>query len=647
MKSIKILTPDDEQFGYFFPIEIDGSSAGKLFLTYEYPHSSARKLLLYRSDKIISDNQDKINFKALEQLVRNHLVSGKRNIDTAKALVNSIVTGECNIPNVSIAIDRYGPVPIYKLKERYTVSFNHKEINDCEIGIYPYQEFKKYNKSNQTIGTTNPFEFTLSLSYNLPLLFLRYFEDVAEYFFDIENHSDFIMTFQKLNKADIVLAESIEEKISLFFKNLNGNNDVILATQSLRSEILKQETYTILKAKFYKNLSYFLINEMYEILGANVKDYKTKIVDLLENDFPLEELLNEDGHFNNLFNSYTEYLSCISEKKSFQPKYKADKDNWIGRYIDFMAFLSNLKRLSSRSHKSRIFYSFHHDIPISEFVREKLSDFLSTSFQDKIDLISVSNLRPNDPIKEVIKAGIWISDSTFAILPKDTKSVNNIDKDYKWITREGCHTLLLKKKLYFLKEDGANEQLIIKDFKDDKINFLSPKARNHQRNSELVQMYQDNLLIVFNQHTFRDLDENLKVRLESLLYEIHKERIKSVLIAWLNRFSCVMAKDIVRINKETKTNRKGLKKVTLANRLFVNDDLGLNSAKRKVTSIYNKVKKRTYLIDGNEFLLIKKSNDHYYSGGMAELITGLFPEATEETIFEILGSIYNKYQILK
>src|SRR5262249_51826919 len=114
------------------------------FLTYDLrsPEADRRTLLLVtkqrRRDLSNVLNAHAHNFLELEKEIKQAEALGQRAIEIAKSLVNEIHRGQLNyIPEASVAVHRFGPVPVFIVPEFEQSIVLYGRERTCRIAFYP------------------------------------------------------------------------------------------------------------------------------------------------------------------------------------------------------------------------------------------------------------------------------------------------------------------------------------------------------------------------------------------------------------------------------------------------------------------------------------------------------------------------------
>ncbi len=115
----QILSPAREESRYRYRIRQAGLDFNA-YLTYEVPQvSDERSILLVNVSYAFIDDEHRVEYSRFIERIRES--SGR--FTGMKNIVNRLVDGEfAKLPNVRVAVHKYGPVPVYVLPEKYVSS---------------------------------------------------------------------------------------------------------------------------------------------------------------------------------------------------------------------------------------------------------------------------------------------------------------------------------------------------------------------------------------------------------------------------------------------------------------------------------------------------------------------------------------------
>ena len=635
----ELIPPSTDSHGFSYQICENNHSKATSYLTYEFVKNDTKRLLvLTRNNHIIRDEQLIEEYDKFIKLIRSH--QSESNIQTAKTIFNKIYDGEIESQYISTAIHRFGPVPVFKLPETYKTKYYNEDI-ECQIAIYPNIANENQKLSNYPVGVVNNLQFLNCLEKKFDFLVTRYFEDIGEYFFDIENHSNFESAYKNAKEIERIIGESIVSKLNVIGKK-DAKNAIV---ENTRLRIFENHLPFIFKAQYVRNFVLYALNEFYNKLGLKEKDYFLEFKELKKKIKDFDRYVEDDTQLKYLSNALKGYYRKKKDGEIFIYDTSRIPTVWVKRYVDFLCFISTLKYIKSVPEKSKIFISYHHDVQISEILKNKIIELINFEFANMIEILHVDEDKPNLPFVDFIKHNIWLANSTFAILPRFTNhQPSNVEKNYKWITREACHTLLLNKELYFFQENGASSEQIKKDLSDNNILYLAPQARaGLNRSNKVLKHYEDKLFIEFNQSSHNKLDENLKLRIRKECKRIYKNYVFELVRSWLNLFSKELAYEIILINKmirEPRGNNQICKKV------WESSD---EKQKKHFRYLLRKTRERQLFMKNTYYSLIfqyRNKNGGYkrqYRGNIPFFIKRLNPDLDYADIYDFINDLENEY----
>lgn len=598
---IKIIQPNENDNGYKYEFIINGQKATG-YLTYDLMGNlKTRTLLLTTKSNIIKNKKVKRSFEALQDQIQ--LYKNRGAFYTAKGIVNSIYDKEFSIPNVSVAIHRFGPTPVCIMPEIFELEFNGKK-RQCQIGVYPYIK-NSGKKSIYGIEITK-IEFLQSLKIRLDVILKRYLEDVAENFFDIENHSDLSAAIKKAKASETVLAESITTKIDLILSTTKGYaNQNFYKVTSLKNDLIKSYSETIFKVRYAKFYAYFFINELYKSTGFSSKDFKNKFRKLKKEEVDYNANITSDTDLILLRKAITNYetgkgRNIIEENLSSQTT-----TLWVRRFIQFASFMHYLKKENKGNpHIAKIFLSNRFTKSNSQTIKIKLDKLISNYFSNRVQLLAVQENSAGNYVNELVKSRIWLSNATYSAIPD--KNSDNDNSNFDWIAKEAIYSESLKNKLLFVLNKRQGDSLI-DDFKEYLMkteNYLAPEARDIKKSKEsIIKKINNKLHAKYDTESIDDelFDKSLIKDIDSLM----ELKVIYIIEAWLNQFSDEVATTILDMNLKLKYPSRIFKAVNLV----FGKKMETDKAKRKFKRAWALIKKRKLIIDGKEYsLIISKGN---------------------------------------
>lgn len=616
---IKITPPNENDNGYKFKFEINGEK-GTGYLTYDLMNNlKKRTLLLTTKSNIIKSKKVKRSFETLRNQIE--LYKNKGNFYAAKGIVNSIYDKEFTIAHISIAVHRFGPIPVCVLPETFTVVFNGEE-RECQIGVYPYID-NKTESSNEHQALMTKIEFLQSLKIRLDVIFNRYLEDVAENFFDIENYSDLPSALKKAKSCESILSESITTKLDAITSTTRGvSNQFFYDLTKTKRELNDMYSDSIFKVRYAKYYAYFFINELYKILGFSSKDFSEKFRKLKFNRVEYNAKMKNDSDLILLKKSISNYHTGEGVKIIEQGLANQTTSLWVRRFINFSNFIYNLKKESlSNPHKTKIFLSNRFTKSDSQTLKTKIEDIIEQHFSNRVELITVRETTAGNFINEVVKSKIWLSTATYSVLPNTEESDKS---NFDWLAKEAIHSESLKNKLLFILSKSHSDGLIenFKNYIDKSDNFLSPEARNIDlAKSNLIRKLSNKLHAIHDTTITDDLGLN-KSLIESIKSLIEL-RVINIIDAWLNQFSDDVASTIldmnILLNYPTGIGKASKQVFKWSSAMDDEKKEDIEDYKKQFRYVWAQIRKRKLIIDDKEYMLLKQTGE----GNKAEYVQNL------------------------
>ncbi|WP_027879251.1 hypothetical protein [Mesoflavibacter zeaxanthinifaciens] len=639
---IKIIQPNENDNGYKYEFVINGEK-GTGYLTYDLlDNLKKRTLLLTTKSNIIKSKKVKRSFDTLRNQIE--LYKSKGSFYTAKGIVNSIYDKEFNIPHISIAVHRFGSIPVCVLPEKFKVVFNGHE-RECRIGVYPYIE-NKAKSSNEHQALTSKLEFLRSLKIRLDVVFNRYLEDVAENFFDIENHSDLPAAIKKAKSCESILSESITSKTDAINSTTRGlSNQFFYELTKTKRELNDLYGDSIFKVRYAKYFAYFFINELYKIIGFSSKDFKEKFRKLKNDKIDYDSRIKNDNDLILLRQSILNYHSEKVDKTLEDDLANQTSSLWVKRFINFSTFLYNLREQSLISPlNTKIFLSNRFTKSDSQTLRYKIEHLIEQHFANRVELITVKETTPGKFINEVVKSKIWLSTATYSVIPNTEDSD---EANFDWLTKEAIHSVTLQNKLLFILSKSHNKNLIknFKNYIDKSSNFLNPECRN-------IELAKSNLIRKLNNklHAIHDInetdDEGFNKSLIESIKSLIELRVINIIDAWLNQFSDDISSAILDINillnYPTGISKASRKVFKWTSAIDDENENTLNDYKKKFRYVWSQIRKRKLIIDNEEYMLIKQigsGNKTKYQQNLDTVLTALI--GNDGDINSLIERCYN------
>ena len=579
------------------------------------------------------DKKVKKSFEALLNQIQ--LYKNKGSFHAAKGIVNNIYDKEFKIPNVSVAVHRFGPIPVCVLPNQFELEFNG-EKRKCNIGIYPYIKRGIRGNKNESLVEISKFEFLQSLKIRLDVIFKRYLEDVAENFFDIENHSDLPAAIKKAKSSETILSQSITTKIDIILSTTKGNSTQFFydLTETKR-DLINNYADTIFKVRYAKYYAYFFINELYKTIGFSSKDFKNKFRNLKLNEENYDSNINDDADLLLLRKSITNYETGKGRETLEEDLASQTSTLWVKRFIQFSSFIYYInKEQALKPHTTKIFLSNRFTKSNSQTLKVKIDGLISNYFSNRVELLAVKENSAGKFINEIVKSRIWLSNATYSVLPQNE---DNAKANFGWIAKEAVYSESLKNKLLFILNKNQDESLIgnFKDYVIKLDSYLAPEARNIQASKHnIVKKLENKLHAKYDSHNIKDvlLNESLIEDIKSLI----ELKVLNIVEAWLNQFSDEVSSVILDMNSKLEYPCKISKASVL---IFKKENA--EKEKKKFRYVWAQIRKRKLLIDGKEYTLINsigKGNQTKYKRNLQNVIKVL---VGDDNIVHLLKRCYN------
>jgi hypothetical protein len=641
----QIIGPTKEQNRYYYRIRVDDGDQSA-YLTYELPRiSENRTILLMTASKALIPPGELPEYERLVERIKE----SARRFSGAKNIVNRLAEKEfANLPNVRIAVHKYGPVPVLLLPETYTIHHVGNEI-EVQIGLYPNI---KGSTSTKNTNYRLPFlstkgEFVRSLNIGLGVMFRRYLEDVAEGMYDIKHHLSLAGIFDRAKEMETTLSQSIKTKLDVATPTLETFQHPQTDDERAVRELFESQSDWIFTARYARQFALYFLNELYRVIGLEsrgeyylngFKDIQVQFDQLLGAGFsrnareqlPLVAML----------------VRCLRayEDDDYEALREIDVSNeptWLRRFVQFSRFIATLHQQRLVPTAGRIFISFHHDVPVAEALMHQIADYIKTNFRNRVEVLSVKEKAAGVKFKSPIRARIWLSDTVSEIIPQNPEEISRGKvKDYLWIAREAEYSLLLGKRVIYLVESGADEAKVLADLKKiERQDGLIPST------ARVPEWLQEKLLESFTEHTRAKFSlkttESTQEYLDASVREvIHDEaeraiekRHRDILVGFHKQFPLAARRTMKHI-QETVPYPDKLRKGPLSRKMAsrYRDYADEASAKKAIAKVWTLAKERALVIDGKPMHLIKMLDGQRYSGNLREILAGLRPDLSRDEI---------------
>src|SRR5712692_5238901 len=522
----QVLSPARENSTYRYRIRQAGLDFNA-YLTYEIPQvSDERTILLVNVSYAFISDEHKFEYNRFIERIRESAgrFTGMKNI------VNRLADKEFSkLPNVRVAVHKYGPVPVYVLPEKYSIA-NLGKILQVQIGVYP--DIKSQFGSRKSINLKLPFlstgsEFIRSLNLGLGLMFRRYLEDVGEGMFDIEYHLNLAGVFDRAKEIEAILAESVKSKLDVAFPSVSSFQYPSNEQDTLVNELFEKEKDWLLTARYARQYALYFLNELYGHIGmeSRSQSYLDSFKDIQRQFDSLFEL----GYYQN---ARTRLSAVATLSKALRAYLDEDYEKigeidlaseplWTRRFVQFGKFIASLNKEKIAATAGRIFISYHHDVPVTEVLKSQIQDYIKSQFGDRVHVLSVRESSAGIHFKSPIRSRIWLSDTIKGIVPKNTQTISgDNDKDYLWIAREVEYGLLLGKRIVYLVEKDIDDDRVLRDLRRARISLIPTDARVPEwLNQELVESFTECTRASFIVDNVGGTQEHLDPKVRPIIYE--------------------------------------------------------------------------------------------------------------------------------
>jgi len=589
----------------------------------------------------LRDILDEADINSLDRFtakITEYRRSGKGAITTAKSIVNSVYEGVLDIPNISVAIHKHGPVPVYILPGSHALTLYGREIQ-ARIGIY--QDILGDSTSEylwpSVIGDKHQFLLSLSIARHLRIIFSRYFEDVGELFFDIEHHLNFPEVVRAAFEIEAILSESVNRKLNLILNHRGYPPD----SAEIARQLLADYPDVILTAQYARIWALFALNHLYRILGLKdyADEYRAKLEKLKE-DF---DQAHTDGAFQEFAGETPEIADLEAALQRFWTGdaggYRVEESSdWIHRFLGFARFVGFLRTEQVTPHQARIFLSSQHDVPVPEKVRKITEDFLLARYNANLKPLIVDENIAGVLFKDKIRSRIWLSDSVLAIAPRNQGVAVNQVKDLSWIAREVDHGLGLSKRVVLFMEEGTDQSSVLTQFTRSDLEYLSPKARRPERVDELRRFLEDFTVAKFGAEE-NDWIMSLQKRVDEearLILEIHFQHFFWTALSFFSRREIQALQLIHEKYSKSPRTKKQLAPLVFRGRKGPKAP----TPEREFDNFRRRVRGRRLVIDGVAYELVVKVAGNCYKSQLQEIAQKLrrdvHPKVLESWILRLL-----------
>jgi len=631
--------PQSKDHSFSFLVRSEGTEL-RARLTYDLlsNEENRRTLLLVTKPQTLSLSQalgsSNVELLQLEEELRSHEQLGKGAINRAKSAVNAIRDGRLPVKNITVAVHRFGPVPVYVVPEEPLSLTLFKNPRQCRVAIYPALR-NDSNPRNLLTGTSNPAEYLASLNLRLDLMLKRYLEDAGEYCFDLEQHSTQRSRIDAAKKIEDVLGESINKKYRDII-NPFPNHPQRARLLRLTREIIEANGYALIQARFARLLVLYCLNIVYAQLGhsSNEAEYLRELGGLSQS---IDDIFGRNAYSDarsNLRSILEMEMAVEALRRRVQvevpPPSEFENLLWLRRVLEFARFTALLRQQREKAAVSvspLIFLSHHFEVGTSLAVKSFLRETLNQS-RTRARLIEVHEKQVGEPFPEEIRTAIWLSNAVAPVIPAKTEKIGEDRRGgFRWIARELEHGILLKKKILPFVERGADTKPVEEACEDNEAFFLAPEARRGSDwRDEIRQVLNGRVVVMFGPP-----DTELETRVAYEAETLADDLVQSTILGLFGFFSDKVQTAIAYAQTTARypSSRKELdRKIS-----------GFSDALEQTN-------KRCLRLNGEVYRLIESQRIrgvHHYKAGLGRMIRAIRPELSKDEVHAAAKKILAKW----
>lgn len=644
-QGISIMPPGINDGSFDYRIRAGGIEH-HAYLTYELPgNADERSILMFTSSPaLIRENPRE--YDGLVDLMRQ--TAGR--FSRVKNVVNRLAEHEFpNLPNVRIAVHRFGPVPVYLLPGRYEVAHGG-EILKVRIGVYPSIRSPARKQKEQPLPFLNTkTEFVRSLALGLGTIFTRYLEDVGEAMFDIEHYSGLANVFSRARGIEVTLAESIKTKLQVAVPLPESYRHPQTEHEQTVKELFEREHNWLFIASYAKQFALYYLNELYRLIGL-----ESRSSEYLEGFGRIQEQFDALLGFG-YAKSAREHLSGITTLSRAMRAY-IDYDNdklwemelevetkWVRRFVQFLRFVAALNVENRNPTAGRILISSsHRDVPVTRILRTQIIDYLEQHYGDRMEVLNILNGARGVRFTDRITTSIWLSDTVVEMIPKDVGNVSDgEDQPDLWMAREAAYGMVLGKRIFYLLEQGVDKDRIGAAMKRgfEPGGLVRFPARVPQSLPErLIEDFNWSVMPTFAETVWRydpsTVDPDLQQFVRSAADYALIKRHRDILTGLYSMFPEHARETLVDI-QEVVPYPKSATKAALARRLHARHRARYRTEKaaaKAIVGAWRLSSARSLLIDGKRMTLMTLHREKRYSGNLQPILKRLRPDFMKDEI---------------
>jgi hypothetical protein len=630
-----------------------------------FPNKPGERSLLITDDESLLETEEEV---ALYRTFRETLWARRGDrFATAKSVVNRVVDHEYALKNARIAVHKFGPVPVFAL-DRVVKLPVHGHHVEARVALYPKKESKQphLRARYRPECIRGKHEFRESMTVAPRIVFRRYFEDIAEDFHDLRRTLRLENVYHRAKRIESTLGASVKSKLDAFVPKVRLDKAHDQEGQEAW-KYFQDNAGVLYESALCHDYALFLLNEMYRLTGIYpMADKYTNSLAARHVHFALllgETKANEIRNSSPVIKFVEQclvrhdsqdlfhYNQCIAARDLLTDSSDASPYPWCGEIAKFAAFVILLQRFADKNRHVRVFVSFHHEVPSSKLLREQIVDFVRSLPRVHSLPIFVSDLPAGTPFAHVIRAAIWCSHGAIAICPANTSTISSPhEKNYKWIARESEHAVLLKKRLIFGVQNGADADAILADLSDPGLKYLVTGSKlidNRTRAERLVNAYRQNVISPFkaivDSPSGARLDPQLAENLSSFAHATSVSALNQLLDGYLRQFERNVQKALIYTLHELDYLGKH-PRIWITRKLAQYYGADTQKAARAFDNMKGQVKNRRISVRGKPASLISQlPGDERYFEHLSRVIRVLHPSVGRKELRDWRKSWLNKW----
>lgn len=365
----------------------------------------------------------------------------------AKAL--AVDLGRRQDPELAIAVHQFGPVPVFLLPERITVSQRNKPVQ-CDIAVYPDLNGYSGDRSIPSNQRSGPLSVYLqAYGIDLATTLLKYQEDVGEFFHDMRFYLSRTEVAEACRMARDTLSGSLRRKLSDIDRGLQSSVD---EERELACALVDRYGHEIRVAELACELGTGLVNEM--LVHCGVGSHRWDRQSWSEAITSLACEPGPDGDADGIVDLLMDCATVMGGDHAPEPEQwqalsgRGDRSGvpWLGAFVDMTGHILRLRRHEAEAQRARVFVSHRHDDSVAGSFFDDLEERINSEFALRCDLERGTSGGPKKEICESARIGVWRSDVLLCAIPPRSGAGADKPDDMAlaWVLSEldhGCLTM--------------------------------------------------------------------------------------------------------------------------------------------------------------------------------------------------------------